>query len=237
MMPPASHDFRQLSRRYIERGVGGSRVGAGRRPAVVVVDLQTGFTDPSARLGGDLDDVVVNCRTLVDAARVQDVPIVYTLTCYMPNMIDAGVWARKAPALADLTLEGPWTRLDDRLTRSDRDIVVTKQYPSAFFSTSLSSSLRALGIDTLIVAGATTSGCVRATVVDAMQYGFRTLVPRECVGDRDPSIAEASLFDIDAKYADVISLDDAIALLSRASDESWAAVPERSITDLQVPGR
>lgn len=196
-----------------ERAGFSSRVGMGSHPAAVVVDLTIGFTDPTLPLGAELDECIVCTTELIDAVRRCRGPVVFTTLAFDPNLADAGVWIRKVPSLACLVIGSRETELDPRLRARDEDTVLRKQNPSAFAGTPLASLLAARHVDTVIVAGATTSGCVRATVVDALQNGFATIVPRECVGDRADGPHEASLFDIDAKYADVVALDPLIAHL------------------------
>ncbi|MFC7216116.1 isochorismatase family protein [Saliphagus sp. GCM10025334] len=182
-------------------------IGFGDRPAVVVVDLQTAFTDPSCPLGSNLDTEVAETETLVRAARRARLPVFFTITKYRDDLRDGGPFAEKISS-ADALCEGSgWTDIDPRLSVMDEDMVIDKRQPSAFFETKLDSVLTHEGVDTVVVAGATTSGCVRATVVDACSNGYRTIVAKDCVGDRATEPHEANLFDMDAKYADVLSLD------------------------------
>jgi maleamate amidohydrolase len=197
---------------YRERGLAG-RVGFGHRPAVLVVDFIVGFTDPRSPLGSDLAAELAKTVELLEAARERVVPIFYTTTVYEPNMIDAGLFVRKVPSLATLQRGSSWVRLDPRLLATSTEMVIEKRYASAFFGTHLAPTLTAAGIDTVIVTGCTTSGCVRATVVDALQHGLRAIVPRECVGDRAPAQHVASLFDIDGKYGDVVGQAEALRYL------------------------
>ena len=127
------------------------------------------------------------------------------------SLKDGGLWLQKVPTLADLQLGGRWVEIDERLGRRDDETVIVKKGASGFFGTNLASVLVSQGVDTVILCGATTSGCVRATAIDLLQYGWPTLVPRECVGDRAQAPHDANLFDIQAKYADVVSVDEAIA--------------------------
>jgi maleamate amidohydrolase len=189
--------------------------GFGSRPAVVVVDLQRGFTDPACPLGSELDDVVAATRSLLDAARDAGVPVMFTRVVYdEANERAAAVFLRKVPALAVLRPDSEWVEIDPRLGLREGEPVISKAFASAFFATPLASMLS--GCDSLVVCGATTSGCVRATVVDALQHGLAPLVPRECVGDRWAEPHEANLFDIEKKYGDVVSVGDALELLSGA---------------------
>lgn len=201
---------------YGERGFGG-RQGAGTRPALVVIDLNHGFTDPESPLHCDTDAAVAATARLLEAAREGGAPVAFTTLEYD----DAGrrvaaAFLAKAPALAMLTPGSRWSRIDDRIAPREDEPVLLKLFASAFFGTPLQPMLTAAGCDTLVVAGASTSGCVRATVVDGMQHGMRVLVPRDAVADRARSAHEASLTDIDAKYGDVVSLDEAVAVLRGA---------------------
>ncbi len=195
----------------------------GKNPGVLVIDFSCGFTDPDCSLGADMTAEVEATRRLLDAARDQGLPILYTTIGFAPHGKDAGIWIEKAPSLADLELGGKWIDIDPRLDPQDDEVVIMKKGASGFFGTNLASVLVAQGVDTVILCGATTSGCVRATAVDLMQYGWVAVVPRECVGDRAQAPHEANLFDIQAKYGDVVSVDEAIEYV--ASVESRAGAP------------
>ncbi|WP_420497371.1 isochorismatase family protein [Parafrankia sp. FMc2] len=190
------------------------RVGWGSSPAVVVVDLIRGFTDPASPLGGDLSAVVEATRALVDAARRAGAPVYWAEVAYAADLSDAGVWPRKISAQRILVEGGEWTRLDARLSRRPTEPRVVKKHASAFLGTDLATRLRRDGVDTILVAGCTTSGCVRATVVDGCGLGFRPIVVREAVGDRSPLVHEVSLFDMDAKYGDVEELTQVVDILA-----------------------
>ena len=206
---------------YARSGLGAS-VMLGSRPCVLVIDFSCGFTDPACSLGSDLTPQVEATRRLLDVARVRSLPVVFTTIGFDASLKDGGLWLQKVPTLSDLQLGGRWVEIDERLGRRDDETVIVKKGASGFFGTNLASVLVSQGIDTVILCGATTSGCVRATAVDLLQYGWPTLVPRECVGDRAQAPHEANLFDIQAKYADVVSVDDAIAYLASVSG---AALP------------
>ena len=202
---------------YEERGFGG-RQGAGTKPAVVVVDFIEGFTNPESRLACDADAAVEATARLLDAARAASVPVLFTTVCYTDDDLQrAAMFVAKAPALATLRPSSPWVEVDARLQRRPHEPVLVKLFASAFFGTELDERLRAAGCDTVIVTGASTSGCVRATAVDALQYGYRVLVPRDGVADRAPDAHEGSLLDIDAKYGDVVSVDEAISAVIAAT--------------------
>ena len=195
---------------YARAGLGAS-VTLGARPCVLVIDFSFGFTDPECALGSDLTPQVEATRRLLDAAREKGLPVVFTTIGFDASLKDGGLWLQKVPTLGDLQMGGHWVEIDDRLGRRDDETVIVKKGASGFFGTNLASVLVSQGVDTVILCGATTSGCVRATAVDLLQYGWPTLVPRECVGDRAQAPHDANLFDIQAKYADVVCLDEAIA--------------------------
>ena len=202
---------------YGERGFGG-RQGAGRRPALVVVDFNYGFTDPQSPLHCDADEAVAATARLLEAARAGGAPVAFTtLEFDEAGKRLARAFIAKAPALTMLTPGSRWAQIDERIAPREDEPVLLKLFASAFFGTALQPMLTAAGCDTLVVTGASTSGCVRATVVDALQHGLMVLVPRDAVADRAPSAHEASLLDIDAKYGDVVSVEDAIAVLSGAA--------------------
>jgi maleamate amidohydrolase len=190
----------------------GGAAGFGRRPAVVVVDLNVGFTDPSSPLACSLDDVLLSCRTLLDAARGADVPVFFTTIVYDEvGEAAAAVFLRKAPALKVLRPGSKWIEIDPRLGRLCSEPVLVKAHASAFFGVPFASLLA--GRDTLIVCGASTSGCVRATVVDAMQHGLSPIIPRECVGDRSARAHEQALDDMGGRYGDVVALQEVLLQL------------------------
>jgi nicotinamidase-related amidase len=188
----------------------GEAVTMGERPAVLVVDFSCGFTDPACALGSDLSAEVEATRRLLDAARAKGLPVIFTTIGYEPSLRDGGLWLQKVPSLGDLQVGGKWVEIDARLDPREDETIVLKKGASGFFGTNLASILIAQGVDSVILCGATTSGCVRATAIDLLQYGWPTLVPRECVGDRAQAPHEANLFDIQAKYADVVSLEEAL---------------------------
>lgn len=196
-------------------GFGGT-AGFGRRPALLVIDLVNGFTDPASPLGSDLDAVVAATRRLIDACRAQQLPIVFTTVAFDEATSQAAaVFMAKIPSLRTLVAGSRAVQVDPRLGLRPTDTLITKQFASCFFGTALSSLLAAEGCDTVIVTGATTSGCVRASVVDAVQHGYRPIVPRECVGDRAQAPHDANLFDIQQKYGDVIGVDEALAAVAQ----------------------
>lgn len=190
------------------------RVGWGAMPAVVVVDLVRAYTDPEGPFAlPDAGRAVAATQQLVDAARAQGHLVAWTVVRYAPGLGDAGLFVHKVPALACFVEDAPggWGELT--LKPETGEPVVVKQYASAFFGTSLASTLRVAGVDTVVVTGVSTSGCVRATAMDALNNGFRPQVVREGCADRTPLLHENNLADLDAKYADVTGLREALAHL------------------------
>jgi maleamate amidohydrolase len=192
----------------------GQAIGFGRSPAVLVIDMIRAFTDPAMMLGADLTAEIAATQALLAAARQGGWPVMFSTVSYDDvDFKDAGIWALKQKGVMTLRAGTPAVELDPRLHRESGDSWLVKKYASCFFGTDLSSRLVSRGIDTLLLAGCTTSGCVRATAVDACQSGLRPMVVRECVGDRSRQAHEQSLFDLQAKYADVVSLHDACRYL------------------------
>ncbi|MFF0493687.1 isochorismatase family protein [Nocardia sp. NPDC004068] len=188
-------------------------LGPGRSPAVLVVDVCAAYLTDGSPLRAPVEDAVAAALTLVTRARERGRPVVFTRVSYRPGTADGGLFRRKVPALAAFEEGNPMGAFLPALAPAAGEVVITKQYASAFHGTSLAATLTAEGIDTLCVAGLTTSGCVRATATDALQHGFRPLVVADACGDRDPRLHEANLLDLDAKYADVVDLAAALAVL------------------------
>lgn len=196
--------------KYEKAGLG-RRVGFGDRPAILVVDFNKGCLAKDSPLPPlmDLDDQVARTRELIDLARLSGTLILYTtLGPYREDMQDIGPLGYKVPGLKIFGPGSKWAEIDDRLEVRPEDYVIWKKWQSSFHGTDLASILVHRQIDTLVVTGCVTSGCVRATVVDACTHGFRVTIPRECVGDRTADIHEANLFDMNAKNADVIPVTE-----------------------------
>ena len=210
------------TRDVYERARLGQSVTLGSRPAVLVVDFSRGFTDPASTMGSDLTNEVEATTRLLAAARAKGIPVVFTTIGFESNLKDGSLWLQKAPGLAELQIGGKWVEIDPRLQRGEDEVVILKKGASAFFGTNLPSVLVSQGVDTVVLCGATTSGCIRATAVDLLQYGYPTLVPRECVGDRAQAPHEANLVDIQAKYADVVSVEDALTYLESVGEKVGA---------------
>ena len=210
------------TRRFYEtRGIG-ARVGFGERPALLVVDLVRGFTDPASPLGSVLDAEVAATARLLGAARHARLPVHFTTIAFEPGFADGGPFLATMPALRTLEIGAAAVEVDPRLERRPGEALWTKKGASAFFGTALAAALTAARVDTVVVAGCTTSGCVRASVIDACQHGFRTIVVREAVGDRAEPPHVANLFDMDSKYADVVPLEEALRRLERAGGAAAA---------------
>lgn len=184
----------------------------GHKPALLVIDLVLAYTTPGSPLyaGPGVADVVACNERLVAAARAADVPVIFTNVEYTPGGADGGVFYRKVPALRLFERGSPHGAFPPSLAPLADEVVITKQYASAFFATPLASLLTAWGIDTLLITGVSTSGCVRASALDACQHGFLPFVVREGCGDRHPAPHEANLFDLQAKYAEVIGEGEAL---------------------------
>ncbi|KAI1261964.1 putative N-carbamoylsarcosine amidase [Xylariaceae sp. FL1019] len=206
---------------YAESGFG-NRMGWGERPALLIIDVCKAYWDPASPLSllgnPEAEAAPDVMRDLLAAARKGGVPVIWSQVKYTrPEMADAGLFWHKAKTLSvwhkddtrglDADLEG--------LSPTDADTIVVKKYASAFFGTSLATELKVMNIDTLVICGVSTSGCVRATTLDAMQNGFRPMVVGAACGDRTPEIQHANLFDLDSKYADVVSREEAVQKLSK----------------------
>jgi nicotinamidase-related amidase len=207
------NDRQKSARADYERKGFAARSGYGRSPVLLVVDFINGFTDPSTPLGGDFAWQINATRQLQEAFRRARLPIVYTTIAYAEDLHDAGIFVKKVPSLAILQKGSPLIEVDKRIEPLPGEKVIEKKYASAFFGTNLDVDLRLLGVDTVIMAGCTTSGCIRASAVDSLQYGYYTIVVREAVGDRAAGPHEANLFDIDAKYGGVVELVEALDYL------------------------
>ena len=186
--------------------------GLGSKPALIVVDVVRGFTDPSCPLGSEADEVVDANVRLMNAFHDTNFPVVLTTVIYRDDQ-QASVFRARIPALNLLTPESEWVLFDSRLPVAPGDLQLEKRHASSFHGTELDEWLRGQNVDSVVVTGLTTSGCVRATAVDGLQNNYRVVVPREACGDRDEQAHEANLYDLNAKYADVLSLENTLALL------------------------
>lgn len=201
---------------YASAGFGG-RLVFGSRPALLIVDVVMAYLDPDAALYAGVEAALASNERLAAAARAAGVPVIFTNIAYKPGGIDGGLFYRKVPALKAFEQGSPLGAFPPSLTPHAEDLIVSKHYPSAFFGTSLASTLKAAGIDTLLITGFSTSGCVRASALDALCHGFAPFVVRDACGDRDARPHEQNLFDMAAKMAEVVSEAEAITLLNRAA--------------------
>ena len=192
----------ELTENY--RGAFDGSLGFGKAPALILVDFVDAYFNKDSPLYAGVEDALSSALRIRDAARAAGIPVIYTNVVYQKGGADGGVFYRKVPALEAFVAGNPLGRWPEGLDPADDELVISKQYPSAFFGTSLAETLKTKGIDTLIITGVTTSGCIRATCVDAISYGFIPIVVADACGDRHAAPHEANLFDMNAKYADVV---------------------------------
>jgi maleamate amidohydrolase len=191
----------------------GREIGFGLRPGLLIVDFVNGFTDPEILGGGNICDAVKATAPLLDFFRSRQRPIVFTRIVYADDGSDCGIWCEKAPRLRALTEKAHQSQIVSELAPRPGELIIRKTQASAFFATALGGILISKGVDTVVVAGCTTSGCVRASVIDAMSWNFRPTVASDCVGDRALGPHEANLFDMGQKYADLLSSQEIVAAL------------------------
>jgi maleamate amidohydrolase len=208
---------------FRQRGFG-LRIGFGERPALMVIDMVKAFTNPDMMLGANLDAQIAAIQPLLDVAHERDIPVIFSTVMYSEaDFKDAGIWALKQKGVVTLKAGTDGVEVDERLDMRPSDSLLVKKYASCFFGTDLVPRLMSRHVDTLIITGCTTSGCVRATAVDAVQTGLRPMVVREAVGDRSAAAHAQSLFDLDAKYADVVSLEETLQYLRTVGHNKPAA--------------
>ena len=198
------------------RGAFDGNLGFGNKPALVLVDFVQAYFEEGSPLYAGVEDALASGIRVRDAARAARIPIFYTNVVYHEGGADGGVFFRKVPALECFIEGNPLGDWPDGLEPADGEYVISKQYPSAFFGTSLAATLTASGVDTLIITGLTTSGCIRATCIDAVSNGFIPIIVADACGDRHPGPHEANLFDMNAKYGDVIDEATAIKHLEKS---------------------
>ena len=201
---------------YQSAGFGGS-LAMGKAPALLIIDVVMAYFQEGSPLYAGVESILEPCRQLAQAARAAQRPVIFTGVRYQQGGVDGGLFYRKVAALRCFDAGNPLGNFHPLLMPEPRDLVIIKQYASAFFGTSLASTLTTLGCDSVIITGLSTSGCVRASGLDAIQHGFAPVVVREAVGDRQPSVHEANLFDLQAKYADVLGVDAVLAWISKLS--------------------
>ncbi len=199
------------------QNVWGNKVGFGKKPALLVIDFLKGYTTEGSPLfAPGVISAVQESIDLISAARHHGIPVIHTKVRYhAQTFADGGMWIKKAPVLECLVEGNELANFCDEVLPLESETIIIKQYASAFFGTSLIATLNALDIDTVLMAGCTTSGCIRATAVDCIQYGFRPIVVEECVGDRHPDPHAANLFDIGNKYGDVVTRQETLDYLDK----------------------
>jgi maleamate amidohydrolase len=212
---PHVEDGMEELRATIRSGGFGQALGFGRRPGVVVVDFSRAFTDADSGLGADASDELTATRRLLDCARAANVPVLFTSIAYDEAQMAHSLFVRKVPAMRELVMGTPAVEIDPELSPRADEPVIYKHYASAFAGTNLAALLSVLDCDTILLAGVSTSGCIRATAIDAIQYGLRALVVEECVADRWHLSHSLALAEIAGKYGDVIGLDEAMSAVER----------------------
>ncbi|WP_373474620.1 isochorismatase family protein [Sphingorhabdus sp.] len=188
----------------------------GKRPAVLIVDFVMAYLEPTSPLYAGVESALASNERLLALARELKIPVIFTNVVYEPGGTNGGLFYRKIPALQVFVAGSPLGAFPPSLQPAEGDIVISKQYASAFFGTGLAGTLQDMAIDTLVITGLSTSGCVRATALDALQHGFTPFVVREACGDRHPAPHEANLFDLQAKYAEVVDEEKAASLMKAA---------------------
>tara|TARA_Y100001970_G_scaffold140787_1_gene173414 strand:+ start:8888 stop:9511 length:624 start_codon:yes stop_codon:yes gene_type:complete len=196
-----------MNREIYQKQNFGNQIGYGANPALLIVDFTNSFANPMILGGGNINDAIQNTKTLLDLFRNKKLPIFFTKVILDPETDKNLLFAQKAPALLEQTLDSKQSEIVKELTPIDNEIVIQKKQASAFFNTNLQKLLNDLNIDTLIITGCTTSGCVRASVVDCISYNIRPIVVQDCVGDRSLESHELSLFEMNSKYGDVMNAD------------------------------
>ena len=197
---------------HIKRGYRWDKIGFGKKPAILVIDLQRYFTDEDSPMGGSPGSLKAarNTSILLKAAREKGILIIYTVLGFRQDGKDMGFWPKKIPNLANCTIGSKWLEMREEVKEKPEDVVLVKKMSSAFFGTELITILNSHSIDTTVITGFATSGCVRATVVDSFSYGFRTSLVEDCCGDQSEGPHEANIMDMNNKYADIISLEEAL---------------------------
>ena len=200
---------RDLEADYRQAGFGG-RLLFGERPALLIIDMVMAYFDPASPLYAGVEGAIASCARLATAARRAGAPVIWTNVVFQADGLDGGLFFRKVPALKAFMAGSPLGAFSPSLRPAPGELIVSKQYPSAFFGTSLAATLHAAGVDTVVIGGVSTSGCIRASALDALQNGFAPFVVRDACGDRDSRPHDANLFDIQAKIGEVIAETEAL---------------------------
>ncbi|PPR77349.1 MAG: Maleamate amidohydrolase [Alphaproteobacteria bacterium MarineAlpha2_Bin1] len=203
-----------LSNDYNSAGYN-KRLGFGNKPALILVDFVKAYFDPKSPLYASVEENLESAIRILEQARLVKIPIIYTNVVFQKGGWNGGMFIEKVPTLHIMEEGGELGKWGGDLKPLDNELVISKQYPSAFFGTTLASSLNAANIDTLIITGVTTSGCIRATCIDTVSHGFRPIIVEEAVGDRDERPHKANLFDMNAKYGDVVTEKEVIEYLNK----------------------
>jgi maleamate amidohydrolase len=206
---------------YAKAGFAG-KLPFGQHPALVVIDVVMAYLDKTSHLYAGVEDALASCERLVAAFRAAGAPVIFTNVVYHHDGVDGGMFYRKVPALKAFLKGSPLGAFPPTLQPLPDELVISKQYPSAFFGTSLAATLHTMGVDTVVLGGFSTSGCIRASALDALQYGFAPFVVREASGDRDSRPHEANLFDIQAKIGEVVAEADVIERMAAMAGSNSA---------------
>ena len=193
-----------------------TKLGLGKSIALIVVDMTKGFIDSNSPLGFECNDLIESNQRLINAFRERELPIFFTTTTYSKDS-EATVFRRKIPDLNILSKDSEWVEFTAKIKPMGSELIIEKNHASAFFNTNLYSELMLMGVDTVVITGVTTSGCVRATAVDGLQNNFNTIVVEDCVGDRNLNSHEVNLHDLNAKYADIVSSRELILEIEKSN--------------------
>ncbi len=210
--------LKEAAQLYEKRGFAG-RSGYGKRPALLIVDMTKGFTDPASPLGNDVASQIEAIQVLLKRFREKGLPIFYTTNLYDPEDAGGKLFAAKVPAIKVLVPGSEAVEVDERIKPLPEETVLEKKVPSAFIGTGLETELERLGVDTILITGVSTSACVRASTIDSMSRGYHAVVIRDAVGDRAAGPHENNLFDIDAKFGDVVSLAEVLDYLATLPED------------------
>lgn len=192
-----------------------NKIGFGKRPALILVDFVEAYFDKECELYADVEAELASALRIRESAHAQGVPVILTNVVYQTGGADGGVFYKKVKPLRHFQKGEPMSKWPQGLEPLDNELIISKQYPSAFFGTSLAATLTAMGVDSLIITGLTTSGCIRATCIDCVSSGFIPLVVADACGDRHADPHNANLFDMNAKYADVVSEKEVLDYLDQ----------------------
>ena len=206
--------FDEIQQLFSNQGFSG-QVGFGENPALLIKDFTIAFTDPHSQLSIKIEDQIISTKKLIEEAIVHKIPVIFSKTIYEPDNNISRLWSGKFPSLQILDPQSRWTEIHPDLSEYSFDIISPSVYISAIYDDQILEYLQSKQIDTIILAGTTTSGSIKATAVDALQKGYRVIIPKEAVGDRNQSLQHSTLLDLNARYADVISLENTLKNMKR----------------------